>query len=460
MKRIVLLLLVFVLFPLTGCVVDDDTLLPILFVHGPSGSAAQFESQAQRFLANGYTIDDLDTMEYDSTIIIDAMDDIASLPEVADDPEFQARLDAKIENLMAVNGTDKVDLICLSVTSYMCNEYLKKDNNAQKVADYVQTDGVFGFNNFNPFGGIDALALWSNMLPNVNARGRNVTNIHDNTLAHIEVATSAASFARMYEHFNGEAPATTDITEADTDTVQIAGKANIFPYNVGADATRLSIYEVDPATGFRVDGAAPIVEDLDIDSTGAWGPYEVGKGVTYEFVLTNELVSTDEQHFYREPFLADDYFIRLNVGRPGEGISSYLNRDAAHTNLVVARDREMWGDQGEGNDQVYINDDEVNILTPEAANQDRMLSSLFLSDQDGEKDSDYTLIEGVTQDVFIAGLDYYIPAATKADLSDLSTISVKLISRGSEDKVRVLNVPNWPADKVRTVSVQFRDFVQ
>lgn len=143
------------------------------------------------------------------------------------------------------------------------------------------------------------------------------------------------------------------------------------------------------------------------------------------------------------PILADDYFIRLNVGRTGEGISSHLNRDGAHTNLVIQRDREMWGDLEEGNDLLLINDDEVNVLTPEAATQDRMLTSLFISDQDGEKDCDYTTIaENVTQDVFIAGIDYYIPAAAQPDLSDLSTISIKLIARGGDGSA--LRLP-WSA---------------
>jgi hypothetical protein len=115
---------------------------------------------------------------------------------------------------------------------------------------------------------------------------------------------------------------------------------------------------------------------------------------------------------------------------------------------------------GDGNDLLFIDDNEVSLLTPEVAPQSRMLSSLFLSDQDGEKDSDLKDIADVTQSVFIVGLDYYIPAATQSDLSDLSTISVKLISRGSDSTPRIINVPNWPADQVRTVSAQFRDFVQ
>lgn len=462
----ILLLSVLVFFLMIGCVIDDgnDDLLPVLWVHGPSGSASQFESQAQRFLANGYPLKYLDTLEYDSSVIIAAMEDPEALNEIINDPDFQARLGAKIDRLLAQCGTEKVNLIGLSVTSYLCNAYLNAGGNAQKVAHYVQTDGMFGMTQMmfgKAYGGVDALALWSMLLPNANARGWKVTNDHNNAVGHVEVATSAVSFAKIYEFFNGEAPKTTDIPEAEGDTVRIAGKANIFPYNEGAEDTRLSIYEVDPSTGLRVASASPIVEDLDIDTTGDWGPFEIKKGVPYEFVLMNKVLPTDKVYFYREPYLADDYFIRLNVGRTGEGISSLLNRDGAHTNLLIGRDQEFWGDQADGaNDQIYINDDEVNIITPEVATQEIMLNTLFLSDQDGDKVGDATIIEAVTQDVFISGLDYYIPAATQSDLSDLSTISVKLISRCGDGQAQIINVPNWPSDQVRTVSVQFRDFVQ
>src|SRR5690625_2012878 len=35
----------------------DDVALPIVFVHGFAGSAQQYESQAMRFVANGYPAD-------------------------------------------------------------------------------------------------------------------------------------------------------------------------------------------------------------------------------------------------------------------------------------------------------------------------------------------------------------------------------------------------------------------
>lgn len=443
-------------------------LLPVLFIHGTSGSATQFESQAQRFMANGYPLDYLATFEYNSSTY-DPYDPIVT--NATND-----RINTRIDELLLATGAQQVDLIGHSLGTVVSFRFLTASNdNAQKVAHYINVDGLAngdpGDDPANPIpvddrtappGGVKTMVLWGLSERSQTSNVPGAINIHDNTQSHIQICTSDISFKNIYQFFRGEAPIAASIPETKSNTIQIAGKANLFPDNVGADATSLSIYEVDRSTGFRLDDADPIVEELAIDTSGDWGPFEVKKGAAYEFVLSNAAQPTDEQHYYREPFYADNYFVRLLTARTGEGITSHLNREGAHTLLMIARDKEMWGDRVEGNDLIFINDDETSVLTPEAAAQSRRLSSLFLCDQDGEEDSDYTTIndENVTMTSFIAGIDYYIPAAEQADLSDLSTISIELISRGSDGVSQVINVPNWPADRVRTVSVQFRDFVQ
>lgn len=44
---------------------DDPNTLPIVFVHGFAGSASQFDSQAQRFVANGFPADRLYAYDHD-----------------------------------------------------------------------------------------------------------------------------------------------------------------------------------------------------------------------------------------------------------------------------------------------------------------------------------------------------------------------------------------------------------
>jgi triacylglycerol esterase/lipase EstA (alpha/beta hydrolase family) len=43
---------------------------PVIFVHGGSGSGAQFESQAMRFTSNGYRQSEIGVVEYDSGALV------------------------------------------------------------------------------------------------------------------------------------------------------------------------------------------------------------------------------------------------------------------------------------------------------------------------------------------------------------------------------------------------------
>jgi pimeloyl-ACP methyl ester carboxylesterase len=464
-RWLVLFWLVLMAFGVAGCggssshdgVADQDPpneepLLPVLFIHGTSGSASQFESQAQRFLANGYPVNYLAAFEYNSAPFAAAAGNVADFTALLYDPDFQARINAAIDQLLAASGEAQVNLIGHSLGTFVSNAFLKTGDNAQRVAHYVNVDGTTGQGTGTPFGGVETLALWGMGNDDKTALGDTATDDHDGTQSHIEVCTSATSFAKIYEFFNDQAPTTTEIPEKAGTSITIAGRANIFPENVGAESTTLNIYEVDPDTGLRVS-ATPIDDGWDIGADGHWGPVTVTKGVTYEFVLTHDLEENATHIFYREPFYADNYFIRLNTARPGEGLSSQLTRSANHTILMIARDKEMWGDQGDGNDQLLVNG--FQVLTEVAAAQSRRLSSIFLCDENESSESEMTTLEAVTQVSFIAGIDFYI-AAAPAD----QTVAIELTSRGSGGAAQTLNVPNWPSSEVRTVSVQFRDFVQ
>jgi len=438
---------------------EAQQIRPVLFIHGSAGSASQFESQAQRFMANGYPLDHLAVFEYSTNIesVYDIIDAAA---------ELNAGINAKIDELLAASDADQVDLIGHSLGTLVSYFFLDVPENAERVAHYVNVDGWAGRDTDTaPPGGVQTLALWGMQNPDQNIPG--AQNSHDAEQSHIQRCTSDISFGEMYQFFNGEAPVTTLIPEAEGDNVTIAGKVNIFPDNAGANGTTLTIYEVDPDTGFRL--SEDEVDSFAIGNDGSWGPVTVDKGASYEFHLADDTVADAQQHFYREPFWADDYFIRFNTSRPNEGLSSYLPRSANHTNLMIARDKEIWGDQvGDENDELLV--DGTNVATPEAAAQNNRLSALFLFDcgpdevgdegypdpnSDGISDlsAPNTYFHSIT---FMSGLDLYIPAATPPD----STIEVELTPRGGGGSTQVINVPNWPSDEVRTVVVQFRDFVQ
>jgi triacylglycerol esterase/lipase EstA (alpha/beta hydrolase family) len=50
--------------------------LPVVFVHGQSGSAQQFETQAMRFTSNGYPQQLLFTFEYDTSSSVNPLADL------------------------------------------------------------------------------------------------------------------------------------------------------------------------------------------------------------------------------------------------------------------------------------------------------------------------------------------------------------------------------------------------
>lgn len=429
---------------------------PIIFVHGGSGSASQFESQAQRFMSNGYRLSHLAVYEH---------------PTGAGSPLPQEQiygLDDIIEMVLARTGATQVDLIAHSRGAGVCTYYLEFSPEwAEKVAHYVAVDSHSGLVAIEELGltgtpgNVTMLALWGEGDTTREVVG--ATNVYIPTQAHIESATSAASFVEMFKFFNGVEPRTTNILPESGRFVTIQGRAVYFPENVGA-LGELNIYEVKPSSGFRVSdkpvATAIIVED------GEWGPFRVRKNRTYEFAFVH---SNGEHHyFYREPFTRSDYFVRLNTSRPGTGLGRLLTRSPNHVDILISRDKEIWGDTGTDNDILIV--DGTNVATPEVAARAKRLSGLFLLDWGywdgsflppsyygdavlGESDLSAPISIFHAQG-FLSGLDYYIPASSPPD----RTVKCRLKPRGHSKKAQSINVPNWASDQVR-ISVVFRDFV-
>jgi triacylglycerol esterase/lipase EstA (alpha/beta hydrolase family) len=83
----------------TGTTHAQLQLRPIVFVHGGSGSGAQYESQAMRFASNGYPPNYIRVHEYDSTFSINTQ------------AQVLAGLDTLVADLLAETGATQVDLL-------------------------------------------------------------------------------------------------------------------------------------------------------------------------------------------------------------------------------------------------------------------------------------------------------------------------------------------------------------
>ena len=414
---------------------------PIIFVHGMSGSALQFESQALRFASNGWPADHLFAFEYDT-----------SIPDVEGSAARMARLDAFIDEVLAETGADKIYLMGHSRGTAESFVYLATPAHAAKVAKYVNIDGMTA--TALP-GGVPTLAIWAELAGDGTVRPPRVIVGAINVLLpgqfHVQSATSAEAFAAMFEFFTGEPPATTDILPEPPGQVELAGRAVFFPQNIGVGDATVEIWEVDGVTGFRINEEPEASYTLSGSGyyDGAWGPFEANGLKYYEMVILRE--GFRPHHFYCEPFMRSDYLIRLNTSPPG-GVGDYLDRSPNHSNLVITRDKELRSDLGGVNDILEVNG--ANVLEA-VTNITKSLVGLFVYDYHADGASDLTQPTWLDMLPFLTGIDLYIPAADPPD----GTISVVLTPRDGDGKTQVVNVPNW-ASSEDAISVRFIDYLQ
>jgi hypothetical protein len=412
---------------------------PIIFVHGGSGTGAQFESQAMRFTSNGYPQDDINVLEYDSSFTINTMTDVYN------------RLDQLIAELQQEFGVAQVDILGHSLGTTVMHGYLAFPNRAANVAHYVNIDGRTA--TALP-GGVPTLALWAEK----SGTGRQIVGAWNVTIpntTHVQVATCAEAFFYMYKFFTGKDPKTTEILPEPWGKIDLAGRAIYFPQNIGVAGGTLQIYEINGYTGARLHKKPAAL--YPIDASGNWGPFKARAGDYYEFVIVHP---TGEIHpFYYQPFIRSDYLIRLNTSpEPSGGVSGLMDRSPNHSNLIVSRNMEFWGDQVIDNDILAINGvNIVNAATCPSVPFPAIVDILFVFDQNADQVSHPQVpIPEPTPLVFFALVDLYVPGAYPPN----GTIRLTLIPRGGNGLMQVINVPNWASSEVRRISVTFNDFIQ
>ncbi len=415
----------------TGSGAGESGPRPIVFVHGFSGSGAQFETQARRFATNGYDDRSIVAFDYDSTFGVETTDDVF------------ARLDGIIEGLLERSGGDQIDLLGHSLGTRLMQEYLRSSpERAARVAHYVNLDG---FPSGDPPGGVPTMAVWGRGDPAREIVGAENVRFDDQT--HTQVVTSPETFEEMYTFFTGEAPRTTAIRPEADGGAALSGRAVLFPQNVGVDGATLEIYEVD-ARGER-QSAEP-VETFPLRGSGQWGPFE-GKGdQRYEFAIVRDGAAV--HHLYTEPFLRDDRWIRLLTSEPNAGIGALVVTGPEQSGLVVQRYKEWWGDQGDGSDVLEVNGE--NVLNAANAPIDKRAIGLFLFDEENDGATDLSApIPALAGLPFITAADVFIPADPDG------TTRVRATPRGGDGKVVRMDVPAWRSTDDR-ISILFSDHLQ
>jgi pimeloyl-ACP methyl ester carboxylesterase len=416
-----------------GVAAGSDVPRSIVFVHGFSGSGAQFETQARRFASNGYDDKSIAVVDYDSTFGSESTDQVFT------------RLDGIIEGLLERSGGDQVDLLGHSLGTRMMQEYLRSSpERAARVAHYVNLDG---FPSGDLPGGVETLAIWGRGDPARQIVGAENVRLDDQT--HTQTVTSPETFVEIYSFFNDETPKTTKILPERDGSAALSGRAVLFPQNAGVDGATLEIYEVDE-TGHRT--AKRPVTTLPLRGTGQWGPFEGEGDQRYEFAIVREGAAV--HHLYYEPFLRDDRWIRLLTSPPGAGIGALVTTSDKQSGLVVQRYREWWGDQGDESDVLSV--DGENVHNPANTPIDKRAIGLFLFDDEDDGASDLSApIPTLAALPFITGADVFIPASPRGK----DTISVRSTPRGGKGKVKRMDVPAWPSATDRT-SIQFSEHLQ
>jgi pimeloyl-ACP methyl ester carboxylesterase len=402
----------------------EDVALPIVFVHGFAGSAQQYESQAMRFVANGYPQERIIAYDHDGAGL-----DIAG---------YVNGVDQVVDAALAQFGVEQVYLVGHSRGTTVSTDYLSDPARAAKVAKYVAIDG-------RPCPDVVPC-----LAPN---QGSNPGQ------AHVEVATSKESFAAQYQFLVGVAPEVVDIVPQ-RDPVVLSGRAVNFPANTGRGGTTLDIWEIDADTGAR-SGDEPHAT-FEIGTNGEFGPLEVESGTHYEYVLSAD-DSPVQHHLYLQPYVRSSHLVRLLSSDPSGDTRTNTNVGDGHSSIIAIRMREWYAA-----DDPDLPGDERDILeistrSPSGDGSPVNAIVAFVENgaiglhihDDAATPAQTTLVAlpYFSDQPFQSGIDVFMPAADTPD----GTITVTNMPRGDTSRPQTLNVPNWPSSR-HSISVIFTDY--
>ena len=319
---------------------------PILFVHGNGDSSALWITTIWRFESNGYPRERLSAIDITAPNARD--DDAVPQPNRTSTSEAKDQLATKVDEVLAHTKAPKIVLVANSRGANTVRNYLKNGGGAGKVGWAVLGSGVnhgvysapggpnSEFNGASTFmkslnertevvEGVKYLTIRSDKLdkyaqPEL-ASGRpsgisydtpalqGATNVVIDGLDHRETAFGAKAFAEMYRFLTGRAARSEITPEANPKlTGYVGGYENKGATNRGVAGVKVSVFEVDGATGAR-KGAAVLTHTTGAD--GSWGTLSARSTAFYEWVV--EAPGQPIRHFFRSPFPRSSQYVGLRL---------------------------------------------------------------------------------------------------------------------------------------------------
>jgi hypothetical protein len=393
----------------------------VLFVHGFESAGSNWASQEMRFESNGYSHEWVEAIDYNSTLA------------TSDQSEVEKQIEEAIARLRQRTGKSQVDVIGHSEGTSVMYHYLAESAKAAEhratVARYVNVDGQ----EKNP--GVPTLALWAGRCgdatctsPERHMEGAENVTIPDST--HVQTATSAESFQQMYLFFRHALPKH-DIVAA-KGKIMLAGKALEFPQNTGEAGDTVEIWPLD-SQGDRT-GTTPLATiPISDPSTGggAFGPVAAKTNTRYEFVLAKP--GGKEIHTYYEPFVRNDYAVRILASVP---LEQDTGKFPGSSGAVMIRYEELWGNEPGQNDELLVNG--LNVCTATLCPWSKEVNAFFAFNWEGKMESTLSEEPALSKLPFIQAAQVYIPGANPPN----ATVSYQLKSRRG-GRLRTLDVPNW-----------------
>jgi len=389
----------------------DDSLLPVIMMHGFLGSGDTYANHFMRFTSNGYCADRLFVFDWNS---LDA------------NANTTAELDAFIDNVLAQTSATQVNLAGHSAGGGVGYNYLSDPDHAAKVNRYVHIGSSQQSQPAGAEGEVPTLNLYS--AADEVVEGGDIpeaTNVTLTDADHYEVATNEASFQAIYTFFNDETePQTTNILPEEKPV--ISGKVLSLGENTPFSGASVEIYVTDAATGFRINETPDAT--FTTNGNGEWGPYEAQSGTTYEFYVKSSNPDDRQVHYYREPFVRSNSLVYLRTlpspsSLAGLALATLPSDDGQSVVAVFSSAKAIVS----GRDNLIVND--LTLSTEQYASADQTTIAMFLY-EDGDQMTGGGPVGLFGSFPFLNGVDMYFPTIEPA------TINIKFNGRE-------LNLRNW-----------------